>query len=358
MLINNAAITMSSQHQFSQKRSTSLAMRFWVGNSQPPPLAAPNQSAERLQPPPLRPIVRDEVTISPQARKQGQQSEETCGCGNMKDAADMVSDPVTRMVVLLLEKVLGKKFKVFDVSAPSPKPADLPQGETAPQPNERFGWGFEMHVEESYYEAEQMAFAAQGSILTKDGQTIQFQLQLAMSREYFTQNSVHISLGDALTDPLVVNFEGTAAQLSSQQFQFDLNGDGENESIHFPTPASGFLALDKDGDGKISRGAELFGPTSGDGFRELAVHDDDGNGWIDSNDAIYEQLRILVQHQNQQKLYTLQEKNIGALYLNPIETPFTFKNQQNETLAQAVQSSIFVKENGEVGSLQRIDLAT
>ncbi|MEZ4837001.1 MAG: hypothetical protein R2873_34250 [Caldilineaceae bacterium] len=178
-----------------------------------------------------------------------------------------------------------------------------------------------------------------------------------MSREYVTQNSLHISLGDALSDPLVVNFEGNAAQLSSQRFQFDLDSDGEDESIHFPTPASGFLALDKNGDGQITHGGELFGPTTNDGFGELAAYDDDGNGWIDAGDAVYDQLRVLVQQDNQPKLYTLQDKHIGAIYLNPADTPFTIKDSQNQTLAQVAQSSIYVGEDGEVGSVQRVDLA-
>jgi len=66
----------------------------------------------------------------------------------------------------------------------------------------------------------------------------------------------------------------------------------------------------------------------------------------------------MAQTENKQQMYTLQEKNIGALYLNAINTSFTIKNSQNETLGQVAESSIFVKENGEVGSIQRVDLAT
>ena len=49
---------------------------------------------------------------------------------------------------------------------------------------------------------------------------------------------------------------------------------------------SGFLALDKDGNGKIDDGNELFGTKSSDGFGDLREYDSDGSGWIDENDEI------------------------------------------------------------------------
>jgi len=367
MQINNSAILMSSQRQFTQRASSSTAMRFWVGNTPPPPLGAANQPAVRLGVPAQRPPIRDEVNISPTARQRKPTIEETCACKDTKSAADQVSDPKMRMFVILMEKMLGRKFKIFDMTEKGQKAPDQAENQqplsqqptTEQQPTERVGWGFELRAEESYYEAEQMAFAAQGVIQTRDGKTIKFQLQLEMSREYFRQDLLHIRLGDAaLTDPLVINFDGNAAQLTNQTFKFNLDGQGEAEDIPTLAPGSGFLALDKDGDGRITKGAELFGPTTGDGFQELAAYDDDGNGWIDSGDAVFNRLRIMAQTENKQQLYTLQEKNIGALYLNAINTPFTIKNSQNETLGQVAESSIFVKENGEVGSIQRVDLAT
>lgn len=366
MQINNAAITMASQHQFRQEQKSSLAMRFWVGDQQPPPLPTSilTQGQEGARPglAPPRPSRPDEVNISPQARSLMEKSDRAAESDGMKDAADMVSDPVMRMVVMLMQKVLGKKFRVYDAQGEAAKAKERVEGQqqaqTAPTPAGQQGWGFELRMEESYYESEQMHFAAEGIIQTKDGQSIRFQLQLGMSREYFTQSSVHIALGDALQDPLVINFDGTAAQLTDQRFNFDLTSDGQEESIHFLKPGSGFLAIDRDGDGQITQGRELFGPSTGDGFRELRVYDEDGNGWIDANDSVYERLGVLVQYADQRKFYSLKEKGIGAIYLNAVDSPFTIKNSQNETLAQVAQSSVFVKENGEVGTVQRIDLAT
>ncbi len=38
---------------------------------------------------------------------------------------------------------------------------------------------------------------------------------------------------------------------------------------------------------KINDGSELFGTSSGDGFKDLATYDEDENGWIDENDSIF-----------------------------------------------------------------------
>ena len=73
---------------------------------------------------------------------------------------------------------------------------------------------------------------------------------------------------------------------------FDIDADGEEESISYLQGGSGYLALDKNGDGVINDGSELFGTKSGDGFADLAEYDADGNGWIDENDPIFDKLLI------------------------------------------------------------------
>ena len=53
------------------------------------------------------------------------------------------------------------------------------------------------------------------------------------------------------------------------------------ENIAFVEPGSGMLALDRNGDGKVNDGRELFGPTAGNGFAGACRPDADGNRWID-----------------------------------------------------------------------------
>ncbi len=170
--------------------------------------------------------------------------------------------------------------------------------------------------------------------------------------------SQHSALGDAVKkDPLVINFGGTAAQLTDAKFSFDLNADGKAEQISFVGAGSGFLALDKNGDGKIGNGGELFGPASGNGFQELAAYDQDKNGWIDENDAVYQKLQVWIKDaKGNDTLGALAQKNVGALYLGNIGTPFDIKNSQNQLDGQIKSSGVYLKEDGGAGTMQQIDL--
>ena len=104
----------------------------------------------------------------------------------------------------------------------------------------------------------------------------------------------HLRAGDALRpiDPLVINLNTPATSLTPWKFEFDLDQDGKPENISFVNEGSGLLALDLNEDGSINDGGELFGPSTGNGFNELAQYDLDGNHWIDENDPIFDRLRI------------------------------------------------------------------
>ena len=134
-----------------------------------------------------------------------------------------------------------------------------------------------------YLKAVDTPFAlTRGRITTADGHQVDFSIKLEMSRSFTETRSFNVSLGDArLIDPLVLNFEGTHTQLSDRVFTFDLNNDGTLEDLNFVDKGSGYLVYDKNGDGTINNGTEMFGAVTGDGFGELAEYDHDGNGWID-----------------------------------------------------------------------------
>lgn len=127
----------------------------------------------------------------------------------------------------------------------------------------------------------------------------------------------------------------------------------------WPTGAgSGFLALDHNQDGVINDGSELFGPTSGNGFAELAAYDSDNNGWLDENDPVFNDLRLWVMGEGGTSyLATLASRGIGALLLNSADTEFSLTDSNNATLGQIRDTSIFVRENGSVGTIQEVDLA-
>ena len=210
-----------------------------------------------------------------------------------------------------------------------------------------------------HYESENTHFAAQGIIKTNDGQEIEFSLYLGMSREHISHESLTLRAGDAAKiDPQVINFDGSAADLTSMRFTFDLDLDGEEEVIPFVRPGSGFLALDINKDGKINNGTELFGPRTGNGFAELAAHDQDGNNWIDENDAVYNSLSVWTKDPKGDDILTpIREKEIGAIYLASLDSQFDLRDAANNSIGEIGSTGIYIHEDGVVKTIQQINLA-
>lgn len=213
----------------------------------------------------------------------------------------------------------------------------------------------------SYYEKEVTGFDTKGKVVTADGREIDFNINVSMSRTFYEASETEINFGaeKRMKDPLVINLNSNIASVSDQKFFFDIDADGELDEISMLSSGSGYLALDKNGDGTINDGSELFGTASGNGFADLAAYDEDGNGWIDEADAIFSKLKIWCMDENgNSHLYGLSESGVGAIYLGSEATEFSLKSASNETNAVIRQSGVFLYENGTVGTIQQMDLAT
>jgi len=208
-------------------------------------------------------------------------------------------------------------------------------------------------------EAEDTAFSTMGMVRTADGREINFQVNVGMSREFqehFVDDLQMESFN--MCDPLVINLDTDVAELSDQTFYFDIDADGEKDEISQLGAGSGYLALDKNGDGQINDGSELFGTASGNGFADLAKYDEDGNGWIDENDAIWDKLKIWCKDKDgKDVLYRLADKGVGAICLQNVSTDFTLKGQEGQTRGAVRNTGVFLYENGNVGTVQHVDVA-
>lgn len=345
MKIAGASLQMASSHASSRQHEVRESLRMWVGPQRPG--FAGEQAPPRLP-------ERDHVSLSEAGKAQSAENDEN---------ATVDADPRLNLIRSMIEKMTGYRIRIFDASdlqpatetpaIPAPPPAQAPASAPAA------GYGIEYDYRESYTETELTTFSASGTVTTADGREISFSVNLAMSRTYHEESSVSLRLGDAARkiDPLVLNFAGTAAQLTDQRFAFDLDADGNDDQINFVTPGSGFLVFDRNGDGRINDGSELFGPTSGDGFQELAALDGDNNGWIDENDAAFDQLQVWTRDSEaQEQLQSLAAAGVGAIALSRVDTPFDIKTNANEILGHIRNSGIFLQESGTAGTIQQIDL--
>ena len=288
-------------------------------------------------------------------------------------------DPKLLLIRAIIEAISGKSIKFVGESAANqsdkansttPTMANIANlanangGEVIAVSSGNTAFGLRYNSNEVIKENETTNFSASGIIKTADGKEIQFQCDLSMQRSFYMDNSTEIFMGastdrKSLCDPLIINFAGTAAELKNTTFAFDLNADGSAENIQELAAGSAFLVLDKNKDGKINNGNEMFGTQSGDGFADLSVYDEDGNGWIDENDSVYNSLGVWNNSAYGGKIRSLKEAGIGAIYLQNANTEFSIKDKTtNELQGQIRKTGIFLNEkNGNIGTIQHVDLA-
>lgn len=326
--------------------------------SQPVDLPSPQQLRGALQPEGLDLL------------QQVQALSEPGSMPSVPDAAQMSQVPATEklkmdLIRTTVEALTGRALKLMDLSEltlTQPQQTEPASGEAREhaeadpaQAEPRFG--LEYHMRETRTERETASFQARGQVHTSDGRTIDIDVQLTMDREFVQETTTEVRMGAALEDPLVVNFDGPAAELTQRTFAFDLDADGATENIHFVGPGSGFLAWDRNGNDVVDDGSELFGPATGRGFAELAAHDDDGNGFIDEGDGIYAGLRIWEKDTaGNDRLVGLQARGVGAIYLGSAATPFQLKDDQGALQGMVRSSGVWLKEQGGAGSVQQLDL--
>ena len=208
-------------------------------------------------------------------------------------------------------------------------------------------------------ESQHTAFESKGMVKTADGRGIEFNVGFAMSSVFAEKFEAITAIPYAMTDPLIINLSDNVPGVSDQKFFFDLDADGEKEEISFAAKGSGFLAIDKNGDGIINDGNELFGTKSGDGFLDLAKYDDDKNGWIDENDEVFKRLRVWTLDENgEQVLLDLKEADVGAVFLGHADTEFSLRDPCDELVGMMRSSGIFLHEStGAAGIVSHVDLA-
>jgi hypothetical protein len=193
------------------------------------------------------------------------------------------------------------------------------------QPLQLIGQNLSLDAHYLYAEMETVSFTVNGVVKTADGQEISFELNLNIEKTLLIEKDINIQTEDGnSTDPMIVNFSGTAAQLTSFSFEFQFESD-DNNGGSFRRP----------GWGQIRFGADIK--------------------------RLYDAFRAVMRTLKQADLGNLaesHEKKPGdSMGLQGMQLPFQVDNLQFDMETIMMKNSMYLYEDGNAGSTQQINLA-
>ena len=133
-----------------------------------------------------------------------------------------------------------------------------------------------------------------------------------------------------IRSPIILDLDGAGINTVglSAGAHFDHVGDGFSERTGWVGSGDGLLVWDRNGNGEIDSGRELFGSETMlanglravNGFAALAELDANGDGVIDANDSVFAELRVWVDanldgRTGEGELLTLEEAGVQAIHV-------------------------------------------
>uniref|UniRef100_A0A832MP53 Uncharacterized protein n=1 Tax=Pseudothermotoga hypogea TaxID=57487 RepID=A0A832MP53_9THEM len=253
-----------------------------------------------------------------------------------------------KLIKAILEKLTGRKVRLFLLEL-----AESGGSDTAEPGATRTQVGVIYERSEYERQSESTDFAAKGYVETKDGRRIEFEISFHASRTFERSEMFRFMSGN-LQDPLILKLDDAPLEFSDKKLTLDLDLDGVLDNVRLPKNAV-LLVLDSNENGQLDDAHELFGPLTGNGFKELALYDEDKNGWIDESDGIFVKLRVLKANQERVELVSLLEANVGAIYLGSVRTFFSLYDDEG-LLGKLSSSGVYLTEDGRVRTIHQLDL--
>lgn len=185
--------------------------------------------------------------------------------------------------------------------------------------------------------------AADNGAIASVSQSIEVQLEMSL------QISANVAQPVQQADPLALDLDGDN-KISLTDVgagaTFDINADSFLDRSAFVTGHDAFLALDRNANGRIDDGSELFGDQHGaaNGFLELGRYDDNGDGLIDARDGVFSSLLAVTLG----SAGALEQRRLTDLGVQAIELGY-----RDTALAAEGGNTI-----GQLGAFRRVDGST
>ena len=162
--------------------------------------------------------------------------------------------------------------------------------------------------------------------------------------------------------PLVLDLNGdgvTSTFISETSTYFDLDNDGMRERTGWAQSSDGLLTLDKNRDGIINDGNELFGNNTilkngtkaANGFEALKEYDENRDGVIDTKDNIYNTLKLWQDTNSDGITDTGEFHTLSELGVASINLGYSTNTDTLEERNAINQTSIFTTTDGEAKTI-------
>lgn len=168
-----------------------------------------------------------------------------------------------------------------------------------------------------------------------------------------------VSTGAKQAGPLVLDLDGNGIHATglAEGRQFDMNADGQLDLTNFIRGGDGLLAMDRNHNGKIDKGSELFGDQLGarNGFEQLRQLDGNRDGIMDKSDEGFTQLSLLVPSKTE--LDQLQKTSLAAEGVAALKLDYQEKNNPLDPGAVIAQQGSLLRQDGSTGAAVNLLLA-
>ncbi len=229
----------------------------------------------------------DRITLTMEARffwteeQMTAEAEETDSNDDVETASRVEGE--TYVIRLVVEQMTGRKIRLLEVSDPESdgghhEPHEAEEAEDSDVEGRRTTL---------YYESRTVTFEATGTIRTADGGEIGFSVGLVMESEFLSVGTQVLSEGNGfVSNPIVMDFDGTADDLTDKEFIFDADSDDRGEVGVPAGRGAGFISFHTRDDVGVDVQGLLSGRAVGKDAAFSGVH----NGWMGRSGSILKRL--------------------------------------------------------------------